>query len=209
MNIFNKVVSLGPDCQTAYQIRQVINQEEAYLFDWVIAPASVVSRAFENLFSEIIASSGLMLKEAQADRNFIYDSKSGIEYHHDFRNDHNFLESFDEVKSKYEFIKSRMIALLRSDAAVLFVHHEGTDEEVLSLEKAISTAFPTLSFKILEVKCNPDLQRVEQGRVVTVGISGDGESWQERTNQWASVLDDILCDSYGKYIQRKPDLQRP
>lgn len=204
---FNKVISLGPSCETAYQIRQIVEQEEAYVFDWMIASTPSVVRALSNQFGELVRADGLSLRtQSGTGHGYVADSITGMEFHHDFRNDETFLETLEDVQAKYAYLSSRMLALMRSDSAVLFVHAQGSQDEARLLDSVIAEHYPTLSYRLLELAIGSMTSFERDGRLIFANISGDGTTWQERTPQWAIVFDQLIADSYGRSLkQRLPD----
>ena len=207
---FDKVISLGPACETAWQIRQIVDQPEAYVFDWVIASASSVAKAISTDFSAIVHSGQLSLKNVDSgDHPYVLDAATGIEYHHDFRNDADFIATLPNVQQKYNFLKDRMRRLLASDKTILFVHHKGTPDDARILEAAIFERFPTLNFNLLELgiggKEEPPRR---EGRLILARIEGRGSSWQDRMPEWENVIEAILADSFDKTLTRvEPSLK--
>ncbi len=207
MKRFSKVISLGPSCETAYQLRQIVEQEEAYVFDWVIAQAGSVARAIATDFSEIVRARNLSLS-GNPSHPFVVDALTHIEFHHDFRNDDTFLETLPDVQQKYDYLIARTRKLLRSDAAILFIHQNGTRDDARHLEAVIADRYPALDFELLELVCGGDPRIEREGRLVFASIPGYGSNWQERTPQWSLVFDDLLGDSYGASLTRRDPATR-
>ena len=205
MTIYHKVISLGPNCQTAFQIRQLIEQEEAYPFDWVIASPSAVVKAVETKFQKFVNPDGLVLRSSGAPEShpYVYDKVSDIEFHHDFENSENFMNSVEHVKSKYKFLTSRMLRQLQAREPILFVHHTGQWQDAMEFAQAISANFPQLPFDVLDVAISKSKVKARHGNVIRMSIDGSGETWQDRTPQWAEVFDDILADSFLGPMRRK------
>ena len=207
MKRYSKLVSLGPSCETAYQIRQIVQQEEAYVFDWIIAPATSIARAIATDFTEIVYAPSLYLA-CRGNERFIADTLTNIEYHHDFVNNDSFLESIASVQDKYDYLISRTRALLDSNASVLFLHQNGTSQEAYHLEAVLSKKHPNLDFDILAIKCGDKSQCTQKGRILFADILGDGSNWQQRTPQWSALLDSLLADSYGVSLTRRDPATR-
>lgn len=201
---FDKVMSLGPSCETAWQIRQIVDQPEAYVFDWVIAAPASVARAISNDFSEIVQAGQLSLRNLDnGDHPYVLDAATGIEYHHDFRNDTDFLATLPDVQSKYNFLIDRMRSVLSSNTQVLFVHQLGTLDDAKLLETAIAGRFVNLRFKLLEISFGgPPAPPIEEGRLILANIDGAGSTWQERAPAWKRLLEDLLLDSLGRTLRR-------
>ncbi len=206
---FSKVISLGPSCETAYQIRQIVEQEEAYVFDWVIASARSVAQAVGSDFSGFIHPEALSLEGlTNADHPYILDRVSGIEFHHDFANDHDFINGLADVQAKFNYLINRMRSTLSSDIAVLFIHHLGSDVDAVHLRDAIVARFPKLKFRLLELTIGSATDLSFDDEIVFGNIPGYGTTWQERTVQWEAVLDKLLRNSYGHTLIRRDPATR-
>lgn len=199
---FQKVISLGPSCETAWQIRQVVDQPEAYVFDWVIAPASSVAQAIRTDYAKIVEPDRLVFKsDAGLDHPYVLDTATNIEYHHDFRNEPDFMETYENVKGKYDYLIDRMRKTL-DRSAVLFVHVADDRAEAETLRDAIVDRYPELSFKILSVEIKGrELDLVEEGDIIRANIPGRGTTWQDRAGEWASIIKAALGNSFCTTIQ--------
>jgi hypothetical protein len=199
---YKKVISLGPSCETALQIREVIDQDEAYVFDWVIAPPGVVAAVLEEDFSTLLYPDNLSFvpRGDGVENAHVYDTGSGLEFHHDFRNAPEFMEGYENAAGKYAFLINRFRSRM-SDGPILFIQHQADHANAQRLESAIATRYPNLPFRLLVIGTAgvPHDWPAEGGeaRLFRVDIPGSGHTWQERTPQWRAVLVPILKQSFA------------
>lgn len=192
---FNKVISLGPSCETTYHIRSIVDQEEAYVFDWVIAQPLNVARAISNDFSDFIKPDGLTFNPGiEAGHPYIVDELLGIEFHHDFRNDQQFMETFPDVREKYSFLINRFRNVCLEDKPVLFVQQHATEQEAKAIEAALDKRFPTLEYRLLIVSFSQGWSGAS--KVIPVAIEYASGSWDARYPAWNRLLSDVLDRSF-------------
>jgi hypothetical protein len=193
---FHKVISLGPACETTYYIRRLIDQDEAYVFDWVIAPPMQVAKAIQSDFSDFIMRDGLEYCSGEAiGHPYINDSILGIEFHHDFRNDADFMDSYESVAKKYAFLIERFREVCTCGKSILFVQQHATETEARALDAAITARFPNLTYRLLVLDIAP--QWPGDGRVRAVAINYEGSTWDERFPVWRDFLRDLLSESFS------------
>lgn len=124
---YDLVVSFGPNCRTAWNLRDYFKVSRAYPFDWWITPPrsmlAMTQRDF--LFSlsmddlEIVASEGTVAT--------VFNRRLGVDHHHDFERDEAFrllsitAEQVASVEQKYQALFTRMWSDLDAAAAPLIV----------------------------------------------------------------------------------------
>jgi len=192
---FHKVISLGPACETTYYIRRLIEQDEAYVFDWVIAPPMQVAKAIENDFSDFIQREGLEYRSGEAiGHPYINDSVLGIEFHHDFRNDADFMDTYEDVAKKYAFLIERFREVCTCGKPILFVQQHATETQARALDAAINARFPDLTYRLLVLDIAPEWPG--EGRVRVAAINYEGDTWDKRFPVWRDFLGDLLKTSF-------------
>lgn len=120
---FDKVVSLGNTCQTAYQIRRLLpQQQEAYFFDWLISPHAALIATLKEGFSGFQKQKNLVLLSTLSNP-IILDELYGFEFHHDFHST-NWRLSLNDVNQKYMALAERWRRLMTSGANILFIRQD-------------------------------------------------------------------------------------
>lgn len=116
---FDKVLSLGRACDTAFQIRRHFKQREAYPFDWLVTPYPALINLLERDFSGFLLDENL-----QADGKYVVDKGSGIAMMHDFETPALYQQTLDVVRAKYQRRIKRWLSLVNGGASILFVRSQ-------------------------------------------------------------------------------------
>jgi hypothetical protein len=125
---YDRFISLGRHCQTAYQIRRYTGDETAFYFDWVGTPHRGLIQVLGNEFQESFQRDNLMLTE---DGTNVIDQSDGLCYRHSFSkiagqrniNPDAIAREFDEEQRKYNFLISRWRSTI-STQSVVFVRQD-------------------------------------------------------------------------------------
>lgn len=178
-------ISLGDNCITASAIESQGYRVAAFPFDWCITPMHSILSCFTEDFARHLespqaghgSSSETMVKDAY-----------GIEYRHDFptedmpnvtesdgidrperRLKHNWLDSLDDVKSKYTRRIQRMRDLCNNPVSrIVFVRHGGiTQSDAEQFVEIVKEQYPNLKFKLLVVNAaiHPTRPEIVLGKV--------------------------------------------
>lgn len=107
---FGAVISLGANCQAAYQIRRVLGVEVAYVFDWLVISPSAAAEAIRADFRVPLGADRLELRH-----DHILDRPTGTRFVHDFPIDPGFLDHLPRVRDKYEFLGARTAEAAQRD----------------------------------------------------------------------------------------------
>ena len=115
---FDKVLSLGHSCDTAFQIRRNFKQGEAYPFDWLMTPYPVLMELIGRDFSGF-----LMDENLEAAGKYVVDKKHGISMLHDFEDPNLYEWDVDVVRAKYQRRIKRWLSVVQTDS-LLFVRSQ-------------------------------------------------------------------------------------
>lgn len=187
--VYDEAVSLGFDCQVAWQLEANNMRKFAYPFDWVHTHFDslinfIVNKGANFLDADKIAVIGPY--PGDPSRLHVIDVVYGIISYHDFRANPPF-ENYWEVKAKYDRRIKRFFDLLNSNKKVLFVRYGLTRPQVEFLDGLLHFLYPTLSYTILAVNDDPEyladwgLERVRNFYIQqTLGMwKGDSARWKE------------------------------
>ena len=79
---FDKIISLGCNCELTWNIRNHFGIERAYPLDWWITPFQALWKLLENRFHDLFNISNL---EVSQDLLTVRDTYYNLLYHHDFK----------------------------------------------------------------------------------------------------------------------------
>ncbi len=151
------VISLGTNCEAAFNIRNTFETERAYPFDWWITPIQSVPAILRDRFQLEVAAHNLVHPGTPTS---ILNRKYGLLHHHDFGHlsadvgDESWKALIPAVADKYRALGERFFFDVARARDVLFVvnsdgHHAAytpprpLDETVyLDILEAVRTLFP-------------------------------------------------------------------
>jgi hypothetical protein len=162
---YDRVVSIGSNCEVTWNIRNHFKVDRAYPFDWWMTPFNTMIELLENRFTGLFESTNI---HVPPDRKTVVDKRYNLMYHHDFHRDADglvILDSIDEqiieLKKKYEFLSRRFIGEL-GGKEVLFIRNRcGNDpayldgdygdiqpEQCIEIHRKLSALLPNTKFDI-------------------------------------------------------------
>ena len=110
---YQKIVSLGSNCEITWNIRSYFGIEEAYPFDWWMTPYHSLLKILDNNFEGLFDEQNIRIA---TDKLTVVDKKYNILYHHDFERDEEGLIIADNLafqllrlKEKYQYLQQRFI----------------------------------------------------------------------------------------------------
>ena len=123
---FDKVISIGASCQIAHQVRRLWpQQQEAYPFDWIVTPYKALLKTLGDNFAGFVCGDYLELKtNSEGKITHIENTKSGVQFYHDFPCSVDFISHLVTVKKKYDFLIGRWREMIASGSNVLFIRQE-------------------------------------------------------------------------------------
>ncbi|MCE5274210.1 MAG: DUF1796 family putative cysteine peptidase [Syntrophaceae bacterium] len=108
---FDKIISLGCNCELTWNIRSYFGIERAYPLDWWITPFQALWKLLENRFHDLFNISNL---EVSQDLLTVRDTYYNLLYHHDFKrteDDKIIRDGLDQqvplLKQKYDMLIER------------------------------------------------------------------------------------------------------
>jgi hypothetical protein len=178
MDPFDRVISLGTDCEIAFNLRKFFGVERAYPFDWWFTPLDAVAPVLLSRFALEIDRSNLTLVGGGRS---ILNRKYRILHHHDFPRlpgsrliDPDWTSTIDACRAKFASLGRRFFDDLASARRALFFLnrngvHEFLDERGVraardalhyrAIERALEELFPTLEFFL--VVSEPDVDALD------------------------------------------------
>lgn len=177
---YDRVVSIGSNCEVTWNIRNCFGTDRAYPFDWWMTPLNSMLELLGNRFDGLFESKNL---QVPADRKTVVDKRYNLMYHHDFARDADGLVIVDSVdqqlaglKKKYEFLSTRFINEL-DGKKVLFVRNRcGNDpayldgdygdiqpEQCIEIHKKLAGLLPNARFDIFATN-KPGFESFRYGR---------------------------------------------
>lgn len=182
-NKFDRIISLGCNCEVALNIRDYFGAERAYPFDWWITPFQALWNLLEGRFHDLFNINNL---EVSSDLLTVRDTYYNLLYHHDFKraDDDKIIpdtleEQLPRVKQKYDMLihrfftdlqNKRVLFIRNSDGNIPHLDRDETpmDENTfLRLYDLLEKLFPDSAISLLITNCPvyPGIQR-ERGCIV-------------------------------------------
>jgi hypothetical protein len=110
--VFDRVISLGSNCEVTANLRRYFRLERAYPFDWWITPLASVRILLENKFEDLFNPDNLIVTE---DLGSVVNKKYNLLHHHDFPRDNNdkiipekVSREVGNLKNKFLFLQKRL-----------------------------------------------------------------------------------------------------
>lgn len=163
---YNKIVSLGSNCEVGIALRSRSLKTESYPFDWIWSNISFIIDIFKNRTKQIDLDSFNLI----IGKEHLYLHNHQIMLVHDFDDYVNIVkteENKNELKSKLKSVTEtynrrleRLTNLCLSGKRILFVRlskingpselkEQDSVEKVIELIHAIEDSYPNLDFKLL------------------------------------------------------------
>jgi hypothetical protein len=187
------VVSLGPNCMVAYQVRRFLLIGTSYPFDWWVTPFGGLIKTLEHLSVEDLFNENKLqiVNSGDSVSNPDYD----ILYHHDFDrigpdgnlhpgasgNVHFDIQSqLAIVRKKYDHVYNNFCELNKAQNSVLFVRLSVDQDERQKLINALGRVFNHCNFSLLSISPK------------------DNGVWSGNDLEWDGIFHENLIDSRYK-----------
>ena len=187
-----RMVSLGRACEVAFQIRMHSNKTDSDFFDWLITPFDGLMEALRSNLDGLLEADELYL---QADKNFVNNKRTGIQYGHVFMRDesHNipdtFLEDLPRVREKFDYLKAKFFSNAKSEGPICFIRRDINSSQAKILEEQLEAMFPSLDFKLACVNAEDvGLGDTNSPRIIDLRIVNSAHDGLGFPEPWAEAL---------------------
>lgn len=186
---YNPIISLGINCQVAYQLRIHGLRYEAYPFDWIICPFEALIQLLENKFEDFLAPEYLVFIHTEKDKHILH-TKYGIKFLHDFKLVPHFMNDYEKVKTTYDRRIKRFYQKLSEPCRALLIRRKITKKQAIQLKQVLQQQFPQANFLIQaidnseEIKVDWDLEMIKNYYMPV----GSEQTWKGNTILWTELF---------------------
>ncbi len=192
------LISLGPDCISAFALHNAGLRDQAFPFDWNLTPMDAIIKIFADDFQHVCALDHLKVDPDNSSK--IRDDYYGITFVHDFVNPINIKKDDVEadyseqqvtadwssmvpiVKEKYRRRYDRMIAIIGSGRPVYFLRYGHCNpDQAQHLYNLIKSKYPQSNVFIIVASDHSEkiTDQIEYCEFQTHGIHNNPESWKQ------------------------------
>jgi hypothetical protein len=176
-NKFDRIISLGCNCELTWNIRNHFGIECAYPLDWWITPFQALWKLLENRFHDLFNVNNL---EVSHDLLTVKDKYYNLLYHHDFKrteDDKIIDDTIDQqlplLKQKYDMLRERffkdpenkrVLFVRNRDGNIPHLDRDTTPMDKTTLEQLytlLEELFPHSQISLLVTNC-PIFPRVRR-----------------------------------------------
>ncbi|MEX3789434.1 DUF1796 family putative cysteine peptidase [Paraburkholderia sp. BR14374] len=101
---YDRVISIGSNCEVTWNIRHHFETRTAYPFDWWMTPFQALLDVLDARFSGLFEPSHLAIP---ADRGTVVDTRFNLMYHHDFARDEEGRVIVDDVEKQLPDLRKK------------------------------------------------------------------------------------------------------
>lgn len=176
-------VSLGADCQVAFNLRNSV-PTEAGPFDWLVTPFPALVKALDSRFDEFMAPANLIDQTDAKGKRAVFDKNYGVLSFHDFAATTPL--SNRDVQAKYAHTVANLLALFQSTRRAMFVRKDCRKRHAVEIAQLLERLAPALDWQLLALTTAPEpewgLSRV------TNAVLAPTPHWQGDENAWSRLL---------------------
>lgn len=154
--MFNNYVSLGRNCEVAFQFRRIFKKDYAHYFHWLVTPFDSLLEILGNDFEGAFAKENLV---ATDDPDMIVDRRYRMKYHSPFKKElgrdlsgPRFDALHAEALDKYRFLAERFRTLAGSGNKVAYfvkVDEADARSKAVALRDLLSGRYPGHDFQLV------------------------------------------------------------
>lgn len=121
---YNEYISLGNNCEVAYQFRRVLRRDVSGFFNWNVTTFPSLISLLETRFANILQIENLT---NLPEKGLMHDSSHDFHVHSsfrttDFKSEENFEERFENLKSKFAHFIDKFVADANNKTNVVYFY---------------------------------------------------------------------------------------
>ncbi|WP_347338365.1 DUF1796 family putative cysteine peptidase [Tumebacillus amylolyticus] len=197
---FDAVLSLGGNCQTAYQLDRIGLRSSSGPLDWMLTYSlPMLTELLQSRFQEYFARENIQLLPAGegAYHHVLFDDRYQSTSMHDIDivPGREWVEDYPAFREKLDRRIRRFLQQVEKSDSVLFVRLAGTREQTEALVTALEALRPQGDFFLLVVNYTDDRRLIELDwgldRVCSVLLPNDDIRWEGNDAAWDALFDGI------------------
>jgi Putative papain-like cysteine peptidase (DUF1796) len=193
------IISLGLNCQAAYQLRIHGLRYEAFPFDWIICPFDALIALLEDHFEHFLDPQYLEFINTETNK-YVLNKYYDIKFVHDFKLNDNFMADYDEVQCTYCRRIERFYQRMKESSRALLIRRKITKSQALQLKNVLEKQFLHTKFLILAVDNSQEIKKdweIENVYNYFMPIVA-GQTWKGDSKMWEELFSllklNISCD---------------
>ncbi|WP_082501294.1 DUF1796 family putative cysteine peptidase [Methylobacterium sp. Leaf88] len=187
---FSEYVSLGNNCEVAFQIRRVLGRDSSSFFSWNVTPLGSLESLLRSKFSGILSRENLSIHGSGA---LINDSSHHYKFHSPFADafmgDSNFEVQYEELKKKFDYLTLKFLRKRTEIENVAYFYK--CDEHSTKIDFQIAVV--KIRDLIAEIQGNNSFKLVfiqdEAFREEDWGLDNIANRYLKRLAPWADATD--------------------
>ncbi|MCZ8520822.1 MULTISPECIES: DUF1796 family putative cysteine peptidase [Paenibacillus] len=197
---YGAIISLGANCQTAYQLRRLKLRKASYPFDWFyFSNTAEVIRVLQTDFAHFMLRENLEPRQPSRVTTLVRDRFTTCWSYHDFplptKPDQDPLYGYPEFRQKLDRRIARFYETVRSGQRILFIRNHVKAEEAAPLKEALDALTAPRRCSLLLVNYHEESQGMKEegwglGGVHTVRIA-KGTQWYGDSKEWDELLRNV------------------
>jgi hypothetical protein len=178
---YDLVISLGPACETAYQLKRTGLRHASMPFDWTILEFRPMFRCFDRDFEGF-----LTIKDDLVVRDDNIFNQYGVQFLHELQEEG--YPDFEDAKAKYERRIKRLLNIMNSAQRVLFIRRGGmAKDQAQELNKLWQSKY-TVDYHVAVIDKRPIDWKLH--RFTTLYLPPT-DNWQGNDEAWDEIFEKI------------------
>lgn len=204
--IFDKIVSLGSNCECAWNIHNHFGNDESYPFDWLIIPHSALVSVLNDRFKFFGAPENM---EVVGGGKSVRCNRYNILHHHSFPRDgsdtisSHWINERENVYSKSQYLGAKFLASFATGVNLFVRNRSGNDDMLLrddedkkagsqiNLLSTLDAVFPDAVNYLLCVNIdnNDEHERIIHAATQNLGDVPSGD-WRVSPLGWSTMFNE-------------------